>query len=104
MSEEESWRSETAYDYIDQLTISELAWEFLRRNPDYKATFQNLSSSGRLTEGTSTAFAQQWGLCFRSRPALDGARAADLLDPTNRSRGDHPPKRSRPVRRISSHR
>lgn len=104
MSEEESWRSETAYDYIDQLTTSELAWEFLRRNPDYRTAFQGLLSSGRLTDETATAFAQQWGLCFRSGPTHHGARAADLLDPANRSGSDHPPKRSRPVRRFSSHR
>jgi hypothetical protein len=33
MSEDESWRSETAYNYIDNLTPGNLAWEFLRRNP-----------------------------------------------------------------------
>ena len=35
MSEDEDWRSEAAYDYIDKLTPGDLAWEFLRRNPDY---------------------------------------------------------------------
>ncbi|MBG6118650.1 MULTISPECIES: transcriptional regulator domain-containing protein [unclassified Sphingobium] len=65
MSEEESWRSETAYDYIDQLTPGELAWEFLRRNPDYQAAYLGLAASGRLTEETTQAFANQWGLCFR---------------------------------------
>lgn len=32
MSEDESWRSEAAYAYIDKLTPGDLAWEFLRRN------------------------------------------------------------------------
>ncbi|WP_371815808.1 transcriptional regulator domain-containing protein [Novosphingobium sp. SG751A] len=104
MSEEESWRSAAAYNYIDQLTPSELAWEFLRRNPDYRNAFQGLLSSGRLTDETATAFAQQWGLCFRGRPSRNGPRPADLLDPANRSGGDHPPKRARPFRRFSSHR
>ena len=36
MSEDESWRSETAYNYIDNLNPGDLAWEFLRRNPDYR--------------------------------------------------------------------
>jgi hypothetical protein len=35
MSEERIWRSESAYEYIDKLSPSDLAWEFLRRNPDY---------------------------------------------------------------------
>ncbi|WP_406693457.1 transcriptional regulator domain-containing protein [Sphingomonas cannabina] len=104
MSEEESWRSETAYDYIDKLTTSELAWEFLRRNPEYRADFQRLLSSGRLTDETATAFAHQWGLSFRSRPTHHWARSADLLDPSSRSGGDHSPRRPRPIRRISSHR
>lgn len=104
MSEEETWRSETAYEYIDTLTPSELAWEFLRRNPDYRTAFQRLLSTGRLTDDAATAFAQQWGLCFRRKPTNHGARAGDLLDPASRSRCDHPPKRSRPARRFSSHR
>ncbi|WP_254701248.1 transcriptional regulator domain-containing protein [Neorhizobium galegae] len=103
MSEEESWRSEAAYDYIDQLTTSDLAWEFLRRNPDYRFAFQELLSSGRLSDETATSFAEQWGLSFRSRPTDHGSRPADLLDAANRSGGDHPPRRPYPVRRISSH-
>ncbi|WP_239026324.1 transcriptional regulator domain-containing protein [Novosphingobium decolorationis] len=104
MSEEESWRSEAAYDYVDKLTTSELAWEFLRRNPDYRASFQRLLSSGRLTDETATAFAHQWGLSFRSRPKHHGARSADLLDPPSRSGGDHSPRRSRSIRPTSFHR
>ena len=42
MSEDESWRSEAAYDYIDKLTPGDLAWEFLRRNPDYRQSYQEL--------------------------------------------------------------
>jgi hypothetical protein len=104
MSEEESWRSEAAYDYIDQLTTSDLAWEFLRRNPDYRIAFQELLSSGRLNDETATSFAEQWGLCFRSRPTHHGSRPADLLDTANRSGGDHPPNRPGSGRRIAPYR
>lgn len=104
MSEEESWRSEAAYDYIDQLTTSDLAWEFLRRNPDYRTTFQELLLSGRLSDETATSFAEQWGLCFRSRPRHHRSRPANLLDAANRSGGDHPPNRPGSVRRIASDR
>ncbi|WP_427144821.1 transcriptional regulator domain-containing protein [Rhizobium pisi] len=103
MSEEESWRSESAYDYIDTLTTSELAWEFLRRNPDYRSAFQALRSSGRWSDEIATAFAQQWGLCFRGRPRHHWARAADLLDSANRSVHDHHAKRSCSARRSPSH-
>jgi hypothetical protein len=93
MSEEESWRSEAAYDYIDQLTTSDLAWEFLRRNPDYRIAFQELLSSGRLSDETATLFAERWGLYFRSRPTHHGSRPTNLLDPANRSGCDRPTSR-----------
>ena len=104
MSEEESWRSEAAYDYIDQLTTSDLAWEFLRRNPDYRIAYQELLSSERLSDETARSFAEQWGLSFRSRPTHHSPRAADLLDAANRSGGDYPPNQHGAVRRIASHR
>ncbi|WP_234843602.1 transcriptional regulator domain-containing protein [Sinorhizobium meliloti] len=85
MSEDESWRSEAAYDYIDKLTPGDLAWEFLRRNPEYKKSYQELVSIGRLTEDIAHEFAEQWGLRFRRRPSQLRARPTDLLDPTNRS-------------------
>jgi len=85
MSKDESWRSEAAYDYIDRLTPGDLAWEFLRRNPDYRKTYQELVSIGRLTEDVAREFAEQWGLRFRCRPSQLGADPADLLDPANRS-------------------
>jgi hypothetical protein len=86
MSEGEDWRSEAAYDYIDDLSPSALAWEFLRRNPDYRQAYYALLSSGRLTDETAHEFAQQWGLRFRGRPASDGSRPTDLLDPASRPR------------------
>lgn len=104
MSEDENWRSATAYDYIDELTPSELAWEFLRRNPDYRQSYDELLSTGRLTDEAARQFAQQWGLRFRSRPQGNGSHPADLLDPA--SRPGHDPARSRTnaVRRFSSDR
>ncbi|WP_229002054.1 DUF6499 domain-containing protein [Rhizobium sp. AB2/73] len=89
MSEDESWRSEAAYDYIDKLTPGDLAWEFLRRNPEYRKSYQELVAVGRLTEDVAGEFAEQWGLRFRRRPSQLGAHPANLLDPANRS-GDTP--------------
>ncbi|WP_439575397.1 transcriptional regulator domain-containing protein [Phreatobacter sp.] len=85
MSEDESWRSEAAYDYIDKLTPGDLAWEFLRRNPEYRKSYQELLANGRLTEDVSREFAEQWGLRFRRCPWQVRALSADLLDPANRS-------------------
>lgn len=85
MSEDESWRSEAAYAYIDELTPSDLAWEFLRRNPDYRQSYDELMSTGRLSDEAAEKFARQWGLRFRGRPSQLGAHPAYLLDPANRS-------------------
>ena len=93
MSEDEDWRSEAAYDYIDKLTPGDLAWEFLRRNPDYRNAYRDLVATGRLTEAIAQEFAERWGLRFRRRPKPLGANPADLLDPASRSGCDHPDDR-----------
>jgi len=85
MSEDESWRSEAAYEYIDKLTPGDLAWEFLRRNPEYRKSYHELVAVGRLTDDIAREFAEQWGLRFRRRPWQLGAHPTDLLDPANRS-------------------
>jgi hypothetical protein len=58
------WRSPSDYGYLRQLDRAELAWEFLRRNPDYQKDF------ARIVEATSRDaidIAERWGLCFRLR-------------------------------------
>ncbi|MFC5373834.1 transcriptional regulator domain-containing protein [Brevundimonas faecalis] len=95
MSEDESWRSEAAYDYIDALTPGDLAWEFLRRNPDYRKSYSELVAVGRLTESTAREFAAKWGLRFRRRPTQLSAHPADILDPPSRSGSDRPDDRPR---------
>ena len=44
-----------AYDYVLMLSCSDLAWEFLRRNPDYQCDYQlsrnSLSRPRRLSSG-----------------------------------------------------
>jgi hypothetical protein len=56
------WRSAEAYDYLDDLSAADLAWEYLRRNPDYQNDFQT-ASQGRGEDFMSA----RWGLRFRSR-------------------------------------
>ena len=99
MSEDKDWRSEAAYDYIDKLTPGDLAWEFLRRNPDYRKSYQELVNIGRLTEDIAREFAEQWGLRFRGRPRQLGAHPADLLDPAGRSGDASVRGRAEPSRR-----
>jgi len=100
MSEDETWRSEAAYDYIDKLAPGDLAWEFLRRNPEYRKSYDQLVAVGRLTEEVATEFAKQWGLRFRRRPCQLSADPSDLLDPANRSGVDSVHGRANPSGRF----
>lgn len=56
------WRSADAYDYLDELSAADLAWEYLRRNPDYQNDFQTASQG----QGSGVMSAR-WGLRFPGR-------------------------------------
>jgi hypothetical protein len=58
------WRSPSDYEYLRQLDRAELAWEFLRRNPDYQKDFARIVDA---TSRDAIAVAKRWGLCFRLR-------------------------------------
>lgn len=56
------WRSAEAYDYLDELPASDLAWEYLRRNPDYQSDFRRVGRGpGQARE------IDRWGLRFPDR-------------------------------------
>jgi hypothetical protein len=75
-----NWRSDAAYDYVDDLYSPELAWEYLRRNPDYQREYRKaLRLSGE------EAFAERWGLRFRDRPGEGGRPGRRVLAPASRS-------------------
>jgi len=61
------WRSGAAYDDLEELNLRGLAWEYLRRNPDYIAEYRDV-----VNEPAGTAEVKQtcrsWGLRFRGRP------------------------------------
>src|SRR3546814_18721008 len=86
MPQESDWRSGAAYDYIDQLNTSDLAWEFLRRNRDYRESYYELARRGRLNGDQARSFAEHWGSSFRIGPGIFWPPPADLLDPAPRPR------------------
>ncbi|NJO55417.1 MAG: hypothetical protein HC834_02620 [Rhodospirillales bacterium] len=57
----ETWRSRAAYEYADTLEPSALAWEFLRRNPDYQQAYG--ASPAHADHGPDGP-ARRWGLRF----------------------------------------
>lgn len=60
----EDWRSPAAYEYAKTLESAELAWEFLRRNPAYRADYQAAADDA----GAADVRAGVWGLRFPGGP------------------------------------
>jgi hypothetical protein len=77
------WRSQDAVDALLELDRAGLAWEFLRRNPDYREDFrQTLQrvATGEISEDAAmTEFSRRWGVSFRPRSRLAGEREPDDL-------------------------
>src|SRR5690242_6937798 len=71
-----NWRSPDDYAYPNELTGAELfllflAWEFLRRNPDYIRDYRRLLRSVSPEAAAALAAARRWGL-----PFPDGSKLA----------------------------
>lgn len=58
------WRSPSDYENLRQLDRAGLAWEFLRRDPEYQKDFARTFDA---TSREAIAIAERWGLCFRMR-------------------------------------
>jgi Family of unknown function (DUF6499) len=57
----EDWRSRAAYEYAKDMELQSLAWEFLRRNPDYRAAYAAAAANA---DSGSDGPAKRWGLRF----------------------------------------
>lgn len=62
----ETWRDAEAYAYQRDLSLGGVAWEFLRRNADYR--------SACVPSPSSAVAATDWGLSFVADPRLDATR------------------------------
>ena len=60
----EDWRSPAAYEYAKTLESAGLAWEFLRRNPEYRADYRATAED----DDGADARAAVWGLRFPGGP------------------------------------
>ena len=65
------WRSPVAYRHAKHISAAGFAWEYLRRNDDYRQEFQTIALTGGPSGRDLEAFAVRWGLRFpmRSRRA-----------------------------------
>lgn len=80
-SDASTWRSAAAYEHLETLTASDLAWEWLRRNEDYRADFKALMADRDNPDQWLDRIRRRWGLRFRCRPADPGTRSPGLLAP-----------------------
>lgn len=80
-SDTSTWRSAAAYEHLETLTASDLAWEWLRRNEDYRADFKALKADQDGPDQWLNRIRSRWGLRFRRRPADPGTRSPGLLAP-----------------------
>jgi hypothetical protein len=61
------WRSAAAYAYLNDLNPAELAWEFLRRNPDYQRDYRAVASDAAGLAQFPEQLILRWGLRFPGR-------------------------------------
>ncbi|WP_426441180.1 transcriptional regulator domain-containing protein [Bradyrhizobium genosp. P] len=62
------WRSRDSFGSLDDAEITDVAWEGLRQNVDYRRDYAAMIASspdGAVTE----EFRRRWGICFRPRSA-----------------------------------
>lgn len=65
------WWHDAAYGYMWQLAASGFAWEYLRRNDEYRSNCQMLGLSSRDAKQLES-LAHRWGLLFPKRPRHGG--------------------------------
>lgn len=65
------WCLPAAYRHAKQIPAAGFAWEYLRRNDDYRQDFETVARTGEPTGSDLEMFTHRWGLRFpvRSRRA-----------------------------------
>ena len=74
------WRSPAAYGHAQSIPAAGLAWEYLRRDDDYRRDFQRLKRIPHHDTEARTAFSNRWGLRFRGGPGPARRSRRALLD------------------------
>jgi hypothetical protein len=61
------WRSPTAYEKLQNAEAADFAWEYLRRNSDYREDYRNQKYIGSIA-AADQYFRQRWGFLFAADP------------------------------------
>ncbi|WP_255684217.1 MULTISPECIES: transcriptional regulator domain-containing protein [unclassified Xanthobacter] len=81
------WRSSERYAHVAEMTASDVAWEWLRRNESYDRDFRALGGSESDLRALTDRIGQRWGLRFPGRPDAGTTRSAgDLASPGRHKR------------------
>lgn len=75
------WRSSSAAQTLNQLDRAGFAWEFLRRNPDYRKDYRRIVEDAEGAARAAAACGERWGLVFRLPPELPAAETPVLWRP-----------------------
>lgn len=78
------WRSPTGYEHVDDLSASDLAWEWLRRNDSYDRDFQALAETSADPRPLADEIRQRWGLRFPGRPSAFSPECKGIMAPARR--------------------
>lgn len=62
------WRLPAAYRHAKHIPAAGFAWEYLRRNDEYRQDFRAIALTRRPASRDLEAFADRWGLRFPVRP------------------------------------
>jgi hypothetical protein len=70
------WSDPLAYVYTERLSARDWAWEFLRRNPEFRVAWERSTHSGHGLEDhphicmaiSSDPCLRDWGILFRGSP------------------------------------
>ncbi|PZO63929.1 MAG: hypothetical protein DI498_12375 [Paracoccus denitrificans] len=74
------WRAPAAYGHAQSIPAAGFAWEYLRRDDEYRRDFHRLKRKPRHDTGAQTAFTNRWGLRFRGGPGPARRSRIALLD------------------------
>lgn len=84
------WRDHTNYDFLDGLSTEGLAWEYLRRSPDYQQHYKLLVAKGTESVAFEPEAQQRWGLRFPGKARFIRPEAIRVLVAGRRSRCAYP--------------
>jgi hypothetical protein len=86
----DDWRDPANYELLRSLDAPGLAWEYLRRNPEFnveRARLKQEHERDLLTPERAEAFARRWGVRFR-RCGRDHLSFIDQVDRPSASNRD----------------